>query len=306
MTIDHVLYAVLLGQVLVVSLHVPSKILRRARGLIDTHPPSEYPKLYPVPVVTIERTLRVYRIANLGFALAGLALLSAAWFYGYTIDVAWQGGDVFMPSPYPFVWVYTLLQMLPTTVFGLLELRYFKRMRAAANARIRTAELKPRRLFDFASPVLLGTALVVYLGVVGWLLFVGDVPRGAINIAGVAISKGAFMGATLTLAHILVAGYLVWALYGKKFDPHQSHEDRARMVRSWWQHMLIASILLSVCFGVAIALLELRLSHYAPLVMSLFVQATAVVMTGKFCVVAPFGQQSFEGYRATAARSLGA
>jgi hypothetical protein len=303
MTIDHVLYVFLLGQVLVVSLYVPNRILRRARVLIESHPPSEFPKLYPVPVATIERTLRVYRIANLGLAVLGFALLAAAWRYGYTIDPAWQGGDVAMPNPYPIAFVYTVLQMLPTFLFGLLELGYFKLMRAAARDRIRTAELKARRLFDFVSPVLLGTAVAVYVGVTASLLSLGELPRGAVVIAGLEISRRAFMAATLTICHVVVAGCLAWALYGKKLDPHQTHEDRARMIRSWWRHLLIGSILLSAFFGIVIVLLELKLPHYVPFLISLFAQGTIVVQTGKFCIVAPFGQESFEGYRAAANRA---
>ena len=302
MTIDHFFYLVLLGQVLVVSLYVPHKILRRARVLIETHPPSEFPKLYPVPVATIERTLRVYRVANLGLAVLGVALLAAGWRYGYTIDPAWQGGDVPIPHPYPIALVYTVLQMLPTFVFGLLELRYFKRMRAAARARTRTAELKPRRLFDFASPTLLSTAVAVYVGVTVWLLFFGDLPRGALVIAGLEMSRRAFMVATLALCNVVGAGCLVWMVYGRKLDPHQAHEDRARMIRSWWRHTLMGSILLSTCFGAVILLLELRLPHYMPFLVSLYVQGLIVVSTGKFCVVASFGQASFEGYRAAANR----
>jgi hypothetical protein len=303
MTIDHFLYVVLLGQVLVLSLYVPSRILRRARVLIETHPPSEFPKLYPVPVATIERMLRVYRIVNLGFVVLGLALLAAAWLYGYTIDPAWQGGDVPTPNPLPIALVYTVLQMLPTVLFGLLEFLYFKRMRAAAHARIRTAELKPRRFFDFASPVLLGTAVAVYAVVAAWLLFAGELPRGAIAMAGLEISWRTYMFAALTVCHVVVAGCLVWALYGKKLDPHQTHEDRARMIQSWWRHMLIGSILLSAYFGIVIVLLKLRLPHYVPLLISLFLQGTGVLLTGKFCIVTPFGQESFEGYRAAVNRA---
>ena len=48
-------YAVYLSQVLLISLYLPRRVLRWARDLIDTYPPSAYPKLYAEPLADIER-----------------------------------------------------------------------------------------------------------------------------------------------------------------------------------------------------------------------------------------------------------
>jgi hypothetical protein len=295
MTIDVALYVVYLSQILVLSFYVPLRVLRRARGLIDAYPPSEYPKLYPMSVATIERMLRLYRNWNAGFFVLGLVLLAAAWFYGYTIDPAWQNGDVSVPNPYPTAWVYTVVQMLPTAFLSMAELRYFKQMRAAAHSRIRTAELKARRWSDFVSPAAVGTAVATYIGVVA-LIVVAEPPPKIMPALG--ISRSAFMIAVLTACNLVVAGSLLWVLYGKKQDPHQTHEDRARMLRAVSQQALTASIALSAFFGIVVALVELRLMHYAPFGVSLFAQVFTVIMTGKFLLVVPFGQESFEVYRA--------
>jgi hypothetical protein len=100
------------------------------------------------------------------------------------------------------------------------------------------------------------------------------------------------------MCNLVAAGCLAWVLYGKKLDPHQPHEDRARMIRAVSRRLLIASIVLSGFFATVGALVELRLLHYAPFVVSFFAQAIVVISTGKFCLVVPFGQASFEGYRA--------
>jgi len=48
MTIDDAFFfAVYLSQVLLLSFYFPSRVLRRARALIEAYPPSDYPKLYP-------------------------------------------------------------------------------------------------------------------------------------------------------------------------------------------------------------------------------------------------------------------
>ena len=227
--------------------------------------------------------------------MLGLALLAAAWFYGYTIDPAWHIGDVPVPHPYPTALVYTVLQMLPTALLSIAELRYFKQMRAAAHSRIRTAELKARRWSDFVSPAAVAAAVAMYIGVVALVLVIAPPPK---TMPALGISRSAFMIATLTLCNVVVAGCLLWVLHGKKQDPHQTDEDRARMIRAVWQRLLAVSIVLSAFFGIVLALIELRLIQYAPFGVSLFAQIITVISTGKSLLVVPFGQETFEVYRA--------
>jgi hypothetical protein len=163
-------------------------------------------------------------------------------------------------------------------------------MRAAA--RIRTAELKARRLFDFVSPALLGAAVAAYVGTTVLLLVLG--PQFLIRHQFMVT----YLFATLTIGNMVMAGCAVWILYGKKHNPHQTHEDRARMIRVAWQRVLVASILLSVFVAIMSALFAFRLVDYVPLVASLFVQATAVASTGMLFVTFSFGQENFEVYRA--------
>jgi len=302
MTIDDAFfYGVYLSQILLMSLYLPSRVLRRARALIETYPPFEFPKLYPVPVETIERMLRLYRNLNLGLLVLGLALLAAAWVSGYTFDSAWHGGDVPVPNTYPRALVhYTFFQLLPPVLFGYWQSRYFKRIRAAARNRIRTAEIKARRLFDFVSPTLLGTALAMYVGATVLLLVVGESPR---RIAGMSVSgMSAYMLAVMTICNIALAGCLVWLLHGRKQDPYQTHEDRARMIRLTWQGVVQASILMSVLVGILGALIAFDLVRYGPLCASLFVQVVYVPLTLKF-LVGPVGQENFEVYRADTNRA---
>ncbi len=293
MTIDDLLfYGVYLSQILLISLYVPSRVLRRARGLIEAHPPAEFPKLYPMPVATIDRTLRAYRNLNGGVVVLGLALLIADWWLGYTIDGVWRIWEEGEQSParnpqalariYVF---YTVLQgLLSIALFAYWESRYFKRMRAVRGG-IRTAELRARRLFDFVSPALLGTAVAAYVAVAASLLLLKP-PQSAIMIA------------SLTACHVWGAGCCVWMFYGRKQDPHQTAEDRAQMIRAVWRVTIVLSILLSAIFGIVSVLVAFRLFDYMPFVFSAFVQVIAVMSTGRFCLVVPFDQQSFDVYRA--------
>jgi hypothetical protein len=61
-------------------------------------------------------------------------------------------------------------------------------------------------------------------------------------------------------------------------------------------------ILLNAFLGVMATLVTFRLLHYVPILVSLFVQVLIVLSTKKLGLVAPFGQEDFEVYRANTHR----
>jgi hypothetical protein len=282
-------YVVYLSQVLLISHYVPSRVLRRARDLIETYPPATYPKLYPERLASIERKLRVFRDLNTALLLLGLGLLAAAWVFDYRIAARY--------GAYPTVvahGIYTLLQLSPMIVLSLWGFTYLRRMRAAARGRIRTAELKARRLFDFVSPALLGTAVAMYVAATASILYL-DKPPGWIPSA---VSPWAANLAAMTISNALFAGMMVWTLYGRKQDPHQTHEDRARQIRLVSQSLLIVSILMSVLTAGRNALHVFELWQYGPLFGSVFLQVI-VILTARASLVRP-DPVSFEVYKADA------
>lgn len=297
-TDDALFYGVYLSQILLISLYLPGRVVERARSLVATHPPAEFPKLYPVTIATIERALRLYRNVNLGVVMIGLALLAADFTSGYTVDSAWahwQEGEPYPIRNYRAVTSvsspYTLLQyLLSIGLFAYFESRYFKRMKATARGSIRTAELKARRLFDFVSPALLGAAMAAYAAVAAFLL--------ALDLPG---NRTPIMIAALTMTNACMAGCSTWLLYGRKHDPYQAREDRAQLTRRAWQCMAVVSILASGLFGIAGALIELEATYYMLLVSSLFAQVVAVIATS-YSLVVPFGQANFDVYRADPSR----
>jgi hypothetical protein len=280
-------YGVYVSQVLVISLYLPSMLLRRARGLIETFPPSEYPKLYAEPLATIDRKLRVYRNLNTGLLLLGIGLLAAAWLSDYRIAARYGAYPTMVAHG-----VYSMLQLSPAIVLSLWGFSYFRRMRAVARGRIRTAQLKARRLLDFVSPALLGTAVAMYVGATASVLYL-DKPPGWLPSA---VPPWAAAIAAMTIGNTLIAGIIAWILYGRKQDPHQTHVDRAREIRRVSQGLLIASILLSVVTAGGNALHVFELWHYGPLFKSLFLQVI-VILTASVSLGRP-DPESFEVYKA--------
>ena len=205
-------YAVVLSQVLLVSFVFPRQLLSRVRAVVETYPPSTYPKLYPVPVEDIEKAQRTYKHLNTLALLAGLVLVSTSVYARRVEMLNWDSQTV--------LFLYTVLQLSPHLFAARLVSRYFKRMRQANPRTIRNADLHPRRLFDFISPTMVGVAIFTYLAFIALVLFIRRDPfagfAGYWNIAGI------------TGLNLLFAGVAFRTLYGKKQDPHRAHEDRLR------------------------------------------------------------------------------
>jgi hypothetical protein len=294
-------YAVYLSQVLLISLYLPSRVLRHARRLIETFPPSDYPKLYPEPLATIDRKLRVYRNLNTGLLLLGLGLLAAAWLLDYRIAAKYGAYPTMVAHA-----TYSMLQVLPLVAFSLWALAYYKRMRAAARGRIRAAELKARRLFEFVSPTLVGAAAAMYVGATASLLLIEGRPGWLVGglLGWLSFHRQYVMIASLTICNAMFAGVILWSLYGRKLDPHQTDGDRERQIRLVAQSLLGASILFSV-FMAGFNLLsafELELWHYGPLLYSGFLQIGLTACLWFFLTFDPFlglKPESFEVYKAT-------
>jgi hypothetical protein len=112
------------------------------------------------------------------------------------------------------------------------------------------------------------------------------------------------MIASLTICNAMFAGVILWSLYGRKLDPHQTDGDRERQIRLVAQSLLGASILFSV-FMAGFNLLsafELELWHYGPLLYSGFLQIGLTACLWFFLTFDPFlglKPESFEVYKAT-------
>lgn len=76
-------YFVFLGQILLISMYFPRKILGRMRHVIKTYPPSKYPRLYPKPIEYYEKGQRNYRVINQAIFVLGFILMFAFGLWGY-------------------------------------------------------------------------------------------------------------------------------------------------------------------------------------------------------------------------------
>ena len=191
---------VFLSQILVISYFVPARIYSRMKYVFDTYPPSEYPKLYPNSVTHYEEARRSYRNMNAITLVAGLLILSALFVNPHDNDL----GNTISVG-------YYFVQFIPLMLLEFSSFKELKLMRQANSRTTRKAELQPRNLFDFISPVFFGIAVITYIAFVLVILYIRQFDYewfgGYINIAGI------------TAMNALFAGIVLWNMYGKKLNP---------------------------------------------------------------------------------------
>ena len=81
----------------------------------------------------------------------------------------------------------------------------------------------------------------------------------------------------VSLLNFLFAGVIVHNLYGKKKDPYQSYEDRARQIGVTIRGLVWTSILATGFIALSIGLAAFDLRHLQPITLSLYFQVLAVI-----------------------------
>ncbi len=272
---QHLLFhIVFLSQILVISYLIPSRIYGRMKYIFDTYPPSAYPKLYPRPVEHYESARRSYRNLNVAILVVGLLILAALLVIPHDHDL----GNAISIG-------YYFVQFIPLMILEFSSFKELKLMRNAGPRPTRKAELRPRHLFDFISPVYFGVAAFVYVVFVVIIVYIRQFDYewfgGFINIAGI------------TMMNLLFAGIVLWNMYGKKQNPHQSYEDRNKQIKSILKSFLFISILATVFVLISVVLSALEMRHLMPTAMSLYLQTVALACIQSYII----DYRNFDVYR---------
>lgn len=265
-------YTIFLGQIYYLSVYIPGRICARVQYVMDQFPPADYPKLYPAPYDRFvekagKRKLRLFRGINYTIALVGISILAAMLWSGYQPDV--KGGDE------TFVMMYFFLQIVPIFYAQLKEYRQYKLMRASYTARRRSADLAPRRLFDFISPVYVAIAVLAYAG---WLIAYlssrefGVQPDWEIYVTVFGV----------TGLNIFFAVTVARKIAGKKENPYQAYADQLRQIEVVVKVMVLASIGMSFFLTMTQLADQYALEIFDPVLSSLYFLFCAAYGIG-FC-----------------------
>lgn len=286
-----VFYLTFAGQIYLLSIHYPNQLAKRISFVLKNYPPSEYPKLYPSGFTTLAAGARagrltVFRRYNQLVALLGGAILVAMLASGYR--PAAEGGDEI------FVMLYFFLQTVPFIVIAISEFRSYKLMHKAFQNKRRSAELRPRRLFDFVSPAYVVAAVVLF---VAWVSFY-VVSAGALATWTVEKYATLILISGMNLAYIAI----VWkAVSGTKLDPYQAYSDQVKTIESTTKTMVFSSIMISLFLILTQGADEYGLEVFDPPLVSFYMQLCVVMGMGLTMRLTKIEDVDFSVYRADAA-----
>jgi len=254
---DNILfYFVFLSQILLVSYYYPKQILSRVTHVLRTYPPSEYPKLYLKDMAYYKIGQTVYRFVNLIILAIGFIILVIIGIWDNS-----SNGKISEAIPV----AYFFVQMAPLLIMEASSFAYFKLMRKADIRTTRKADLQPRRLFDFVSPIFVTIAVFLFIVCIGFY--------HTINPFRFDPSNDTFVIAiTMILSNLLFAGIIFWNLYGKKLDPYQAGKDRLKQIEITVKSLVYMSIAASIFLIIFEAMDEFNLDYLEPVLMSIYFQ----------------------------------
>jgi len=252
---------VVLSQLFLISYFFPRKIANRIQFVLDTYSPSEYPKLYPKPIEYYTKKNRNYILLNSTVLGLGLFFLGIV-FSNFPDDSQRERWDQAIVN------AFFILQFFPLLLLEISSFSIFRQMRKADLRTTRKAELQPRKLFDFISPILLGIVVFVYVSFVVFILYFKrfDYPwfGGNLNIV------------IITGAYLFFSGIAAWNMFGKKLDPYQSHEDRRRQISLVVKQLALISIGMTLYAIFTILAHTFEIRYLGSIFMSIYFQVLAV------------------------------
>ncbi|WP_262694630.1 hypothetical protein [Kordiimonas aquimaris] len=281
-----VFYIVFLSQIYFASIHYPQKLVRRVAYILDNFPPEEYPNLYPSVgdgfVGRANRKLGLYSGVNYAIAVFGLVILGFMWASGY--EPALKGGDEV------YVMLYFFLQVIPFLVVSLQDFKHTKKLRERFAQRVRTAELKPRQLFDFVSPFLVGFAVLSYIAMLVFnLSYDYENQSQQMNMY---LSLGLIT--LVNLAYVFVIAHFV---KGVKLDPYKDGKDQSKQIESMAKSLTISSIMISVFLIVAEAADRYDIEVFDPAVSSFYMQLCLILGVGLTMRIDKVENMNFDVYK---------
>jgi hypothetical protein len=243
---DYAFFAMFIVQILVMSVLHPAWLIRFCRMQAASVPAERLAQLYPGIDVGLasERFVTLYRAVNTAIAVLGLVLL-----VGLVSNVR------------PGLWddiaaLYFMLQVSPLVLAAVMGIRYSKMLRRSVVEPKRKAVLQRRGLFDFVSP------FTVFLAVLSYFLFVGLV---------IYIQRNPFPGfggyLNIGIVTLLYAfeGFVVYnLLYGRKFNPLETHAGHVRRIGTGVKACVYSCIINVVFISLNFTLMLLDLQRWKP------------------------------------------
>jgi hypothetical protein len=266
-------FIVFLSQVLLISWFYPRRVIGRMRHVLETHPPSTHPKLYSQPPEFYDCWLRNYARLNLAIVIAGVSII-VGLILG-TLGGEWDGAIV---TPFStsgewdaaIVTPFFLVQIVAIVYLEVSSRTHYQAMAKAAPPRVRTTELRRRRIVDFVSPAVLVTAVLMNVAYIAFVLYYRRFGfewfTAAGNIAGVA------------MMFLFLSAVIGWALRAPRVDPYRAPQDRVALLGLAVKQMVAIVIAMPVLVVIQLIVKLYDPEFLEPVIASLHVQIAALVM----------------------------
>lgn len=251
-------YFVFLGQILLISAFVPSRVTRRLRQILDAVPASTDPQLFPRPLSAYRTGLAIFTWSNHVLLLAGLVLV--------VIVYKLHGTQTSIPESLPAFFGGT--QFLPMLLMDLFSFNLFRRLRELHPVKQRSASLAPRRLFAFVPSWLLALALAMMA-----IAVLADLYLHGFVLDNQTLARNLTMLVTNGLLALL--GW--WKLRGRSLTPHANPEARHRSIAAQLTVLALISIAFSTYMLLHAVNAAFGLQNFDAIVMSLYFQTAMAV-----------------------------
>lgn len=268
--IEILFYIVCLGQIFLLSIYYPIKIIKRVDYILLHYPATDYPKFYPTapsnqPEQVIRGKSNFFKLLNFIIAVCGIGILLFALFNDFRLNE--KGGAEI------FVVMFMMVQFTPHAMMEIYQAKHYKHMRTLNTNTIRHADLTPRHIFDFISIKIFYLALGLYaLHLVTFLYYSGNISTW---------DEGVWI--TLIVGTIINVGFIAMSLHFVKkwkLDPHQAEVDKILIIKTNVRVLAVTSILMSLFFIIINTVREFGLDIWEPILMSLYFQALIVFGMG--------------------------
>lgn len=234
MLITILICLVLISQIWFLSYYYPKQVVRRIDFVLTHCPENEYPKLYPISIERIKTIKLGYQYVNHLIAFVGILI-----FLYFTLAVTDLNNYLNILDDIPLL--FGMVQFIPLFILELLGYKHLKLMRQKNTQTNRKAELQPRRLFQFISPIYVFIAFAVYFGFIFFELYISNFTLTFDTIIKLT---------AVSLVNVMFIVLALKNLYGKKCDPYLDTHERNKQTKFVLQSITFVSIFVS-CFLIA-------------------------------------------------------
>lgn len=234
MLITILICLVLISQIWFLSYYYPKQVVRRIDFVLTHCPENEYPKLYPISIERIKTIKLGYQYVNHLIAFVGILI-----FLYFTLAVTDLNNYLNILDDIPLL--FGMVQFIPLFILELLGYKHLKLMRQQNTQTNRKAELQPRRLFQFISPIYVFIAFAVYFGFIFFELYISNFTLTFDTIIKLT---------AVSLVNVMFIVLALKNLYGKKCDPYLDTHERNKQTKFVLQSITFVSIFVS-CFLIA-------------------------------------------------------